>query len=67
MCDTKNKIDRIPVFPVFLAEIVGKDDDNAELTFEAFNRQLDFPDEPHQRDESPQNIIDVLGYGWVQE
>jgi hypothetical protein len=59
----KNKVDRKLVFLVFLAEIVGKDDDSGELKFAPFDYLMDFPDVLHHRDDSTQTIIDALGYG----
>lgn len=54
----QNKLHHVPVFPVFLAEIV---DDNGAAQFTVFNFAFNFPDAPHRRDPSSQSVIDDLG------
>jgi hypothetical protein len=50
-----NKLYDVPVFPIFLAEIVEKE-------FVSFTTKHAFPEVPHNRNKSSQRIIDSLRY-----
>ncbi len=54
----RNKIEKIPVVPVFLAEL----DENNPSSFIKFARDAKFPSSMHARNPSSQAIIDKLWY-----
>ncbi len=54
----RNKIEGIPVLPIFLAEF----DQNDSSKFVKFSRDINFPNSPHSRNPSAQSIIDGLWY-----
>lgn len=57
----QNQLHQVPVFPIFLAEITGKDASTGELTFEKFTAaKIDFPDVPHHRNDSTEILIDNM-------
>lgn len=59
----QNKLTGVPVFPVFLAEIVDRDINSGALQFEKFSSaNMHFPDVPHLRDRSAQTVIDRIRY-----
>jgi hypothetical protein len=59
----RNLQKKIPVFPVFLAEISLQGSN--ERTFELCNTKMDFPGEPHARGPAAQAMIAKLRYDSV--
>lgn len=57
----QNWLHNTPVFPIFAAEVTGRDNLGA-LTFERVSYGIDFPDVPHRRGANIQHIIDELRY-----
>jgi len=58
----QNKLHKVPVLPVFVAEITGVDTHGAPA-FEKVNLSIDFPDVPHLRNNSSKAIVDNLSKG----
>lgn len=54
----RNKIEGVPVIPIFLAEF----DENDPSKFVRFKRDVKFPDCPHNRKTTSQTIIEELWY-----
>ncbi len=54
----RNKLEKTPVIPVFLAEF----DPNDPLKFVKFSRDTKFPDLPHKRNSSSKIFFDELWY-----